>query len=399
MIRSLYLYTKYLAKMALNGNLGYILYDMGRYRNGRKAFTTIPTTGSSDREEALRQVINWLLRAQERMRDDGFGSYHAALGWGASYPETTGYIIPTLLDFSIKFKDERAFTAAVMAGDFLLKIQKPSGGWQGGRIGENKPEIVFNTGQVLRGMLALHVSCKDDKYLDSAVKAADWLCQVQHPEGYWKEHALMNLPRVYDSFVDAPLLRMHRLTGDERYKEAALKNLHWIIDKKMYPNGWFEDCDNTVKRNDTPILHTIAYTLDGLLESDDYIQDGAFRKAANAGADALKHSFLRDGKFYGRYDRNWKGSEYLLCTGAAQMATVWMRLYRLTEDRSYLDTATRALDILIFIQDRGKKERKESAGALPGSYPIWGRYEPFAFPNWASKFFADALMTRAEIND
>jgi len=31
-------------------------------------------------------------------------------------------------------------------------------------------------------------------------------------------------------------------------------------------------------------------------------------------------------------------------------------------------------------------------GAVAGSAPIWGRYSMFEFPNWAAKFFADALM-------
>jgi len=31
-------------------------------------------------------------------------------------------------------------------------------------------------------------------------------------------------------------------------------------------------------------------------------------------------------------------------------------------------------------------------GAVAGSAPIWGRYSMFEFPNWAAKFFVDALI-------
>ena len=31
-------------------------------------------------------------------------------------------------------------------------------------------------------------------------------------------------------------------------------------------------------------------------------------------------------------------------------------------------------------------------GAISGSYPIWGEYQRLAFPNWATKFFVDALL-------
>jgi hypothetical protein len=40
------------------------------------------------------------------------------------------------------------------------------------------------------------------------------------------------------------------------------------------------------------------------------------------------------------------------------------------------------------LDDRDKVVR----GALAGSAPIWGAYSRFEFPNWAAKFFADALM-------
>jgi hypothetical protein len=35
-------------------------------------------------------------------------------------------------------------------------------------------------------------------------------------------------------------------------------------------------------------------------------------------------------------------------------------------------------------------------GAVAGSSPIWGRYSMFEFPNWAAKFFADALIMDLE---
>ena len=31
-------------------------------------------------------------------------------------------------------------------------------------------------------------------------------------------------------------------------------------------------------------------------------------------------------------------------------------------------------------------------GGIAGSSPIWGDYSRFEYPNWAAKFFADALL-------
>ena len=66
-------------------------------------------------------------------------------------------------------------------------------------------------------------------------------------DGSWVKNAFMNVARVYDSYVDAPLLQLYKITDNERYKKTAIKNLDWIVDKKQQPNGWFSDCDNTIK--------------------------------------------------------------------------------------------------------------------------------------------------------
>src|SRR5262245_6481333 len=50
---------------------------------------------------AIDRAVEWLCRAQDSSTSkDGGVARHFSLisGWGPSYPETTGYIAPTLLD-------------------------------------------------------------------------------------------------------------------------------------------------------------------------------------------------------------------------------------------------------------------------------------------------------------
>ncbi|HOY29486.1 MAG TPA: hypothetical protein PLR96_10965, partial [Flavobacteriales bacterium] len=110
--------------------------------------------GEFDQHAALRDAVGYLLRAQQEGTDKGMGSFHLVNGWGASYPETTGYVIPTLITAADLLGWEDARKAAVQAAEWLITIQQTDGGWQGGRIGEGRPSIVFNTAQVVRGMLA-----------------------------------------------------------------------------------------------------------------------------------------------------------------------------------------------------------------------------------------------------
>jgi len=91
----------------------------------------------NQRNEAVDQAVSWLLTSQKKMSDDGFGSYSILNGWTTSYPETTGYIIPTLIEYSNKRNKEVAKESALKAANWLLAIQKKSGGWQGGYLEHN----------------------------------------------------------------------------------------------------------------------------------------------------------------------------------------------------------------------------------------------------------------------
>jgi hypothetical protein len=391
MVKSILRYSSYVLKLPFSRDRAYVFNDTRRSLAGY-SLDRIPRYDKDIREKALDDAVAWLLQAQKNMADDGFGSFHLLNGWSTSYPETTGYIIPTLIRYAHRLDLATIRNSALKAASWLVDIQKPSGGWQAQRMADNKPEVVFNTGQVVRGMLAAYKATENEKYLDSAVRAGNWLVSVQHPGGYWKKSASMEQHRVYDSYVDAPLVELYRLTGEKKFRDSAVRNLEWIAGSKMAPNGWFEDCDNTMKHNRRPIIHTIAYTLDGLIDCGKLLERDELVDAARKGSDKLLEIFLEKGYLHGRYDENWNGTEHFICTGGAQLAVIWLKLYRETLEERYLQGAGRMIDLLIYIQQRRIRLSANVKGAIPGSFPVWGKYEPFAFPNWATKFFADALM-------
>lgn len=341
-----------------------------------------------DTDLALRDAISYLLRAQEQGADAGMGSYHLTHGWGASYPETTGYAIPTLLAVGHRLQWSAPQQAAVKAGEWLRTIQRPDGGWQGGRVGEDRPSIVFNTAQVIRGMLALHTHTGDDRFMVSALRAGRWVASVQDADGAWRSSNFLGVARVYDTYVDAPLLRLAEITGEAALRTAALRNLEWVLAQQA-PNGWFANADNTLRHNDRPITHTIAYTLDGLLECAALLQDDRYRQAAIPAARVLADAFIAQGRVHARYDRQWQGSEHAIMTGTAQLVIVWSLLDADTTMRQARDGA---LAWLMGIQRLSANGPEAIHGAMPGSFPLWGRYEKFAFPNWGTKYFADALL-------
>ncbi|MBP6573300.1 MAG: hypothetical protein KA230_02515 [Flavobacteriales bacterium] len=329
--------------------------------------------------------------AQERGVDSGLGSFHMIDGWRSSYPETTGYIIPTLFALSDHLQRPDLAERALRAADWLLSIQRPDGGWQGGRVGEERPSVVFNTAQVVRGLMAAHERKGWSVYLAAATQACDWIIGAQESDGSWARHNFLGTARVYDTYVAAPLLHMHALTAADRYREAALRNLDWALTRQR-PNGWFADADNTLQHNKRPITHTLAYTIDGLIESYTFTRDERLLVAARSASDTLLTCFLEHGRLGGRYDEHWQGSEASITTGCAQMAIVWARLHALSGEERYAEGRDRMVAWLIGVQRSLYAGPKDCRGALPGSVPLWGRYEKFACPNWATKYFADALL-------
>jgi hypothetical protein len=41
----------------------------------------------------------------------------------------------------------------------------------------------------------------------------------------------------------------------------------------------------------------------------------------------------------------------------------------------------------------------EMRGAVKGAFPIYGKYGSYEYPNWACKFFIDALLFEQEIRE
>ena len=339
---------------------------------------------------ALERALSWLIVAQDRVGTGGVGSYEF-YGWTRGYPEVTGYIIPTIWDCRDALGREQLADRAVWMADWELRIQKENGGWEAGVEGGHRPPVVFNTGQVVRGLLRTHEETHDDRYLDAAVRAGDWIVKHQEEDGSWTRANHGQMKRVYDSYVSAPLARLAQLTGNESYERAAIRNCEFVL-RQQRENGWFDNCDNSPNFNDEPITHTLGYTIDGLLETGELLGYERFVAAGTKAADALMRRVSPSGLLLGRFDDSWRPRARWAClTGCAQIGIIMMKLYTDNGDERYVHTARRLTDFLIYVQQLNAVGRNRS-GALPGSYPIWATYAPFKYPCWATKYLIDLLL-------
>ena len=79
------------------------------------------------------------------------------------------------------------------------------------------------------------------------------------------------------------------------------------------------------------------------------------------------------------------------------MSIIWQKLYRITKDEKLMNAALKSNNFMKTVQNLSSLN-PGIKGGIPGAYPIYGWYAPFAYPNWAAKFFIDALMLEEDKN-
>ena len=343
--------------------------------------------------QVIAPLADWLLDAQRlsSSHDGGYARHYSiASGWGPSYPETTGYIIPTLLDVAAHLHESKYAQSARTALDWCRKIQFPDGGFQGGIINAQPLlPVTFNTGQILLG-LAAGVRHFND-YHDATRRAARWLADSLDADGCWRRYPTPFAARgekTYETHVSWGLFEAARVLDDEALGAAGLKNVAWALTKQQ-TNGWFTDC--CLSNPDAPLTHTIGYALRGIIEAHRYAPSALLLAAAEKTARALLNVMEPSGRIAGCFDAHWRATVPWSCvTGAVQIAACWFLLFEITGTRAYLEAARRANH---FARRTLHLEGPSGMrGGVKGSYPVDGEYGRFELLNWANKFAIDANL-------
>lgn len=339
---------------------------------------------------AICAALKWLCAAQDAVEGGGISrAYSLRAGWELPYPETTGYIIPTLLEMDERFPELNLGERAWRAGRWLAEVQFESGAIcsKQHRPGNIKPSV-FNTGQVLHGWVSLLEVRDDEQIRNAARKAVDWLIQEQEPDGSWVKSAFLGRAHTYYTMVDWALLRYAKLTGDECARITAIQHLDWTL-RNQRENGWYDFCD--FGAGEAVLTHTISYTTQGLVESGRLLGENRYIESAVRGTERLRECFEATGKLPGTLDEHWQATaDWECCTGSAQTSLVWQALADATGDKSWNESASNLNRHLLGFQ-KVHCRTPGIDGAIPGSWPITGNYDPLNFPNHAAKFFIDAL--------
>lgn len=347
--------------------------------------------------EHLQGAAEWLLRAQRATPDDGVAHCYDLQGhvWRASYPETTGYIIPTLYDYARYYEAVEYADAAYRMAAWEAEIQLPDGGVRAGRMdAEIVAPTVFNTGQVLFGWARAYRESGDERMKTALERAADWLVAAQDADGAWRRFPspfTSSKLNSYNTRTAFGLVRAYEACGREAWRAAADRNVQWAIGRAL-PNGWLPDNSLTTTPGDIALTHTIAYSIRGILEVGTALKKPEYLEHALRMARAVAARQRPDGALPGYLAPDWSPAARWTCvTGNSQMAINWLRLARLAGEEALMEHARRANRFNMGIQDLHHRD-PGVRGAMKGSHPIDGHYMTWRFPNWAAKFFMDALM-------
>ncbi|MFA5879874.1 MAG: glycosyltransferase [Candidatus Margulisiibacteriota bacterium] len=179
--------------------------------------------------------------------------------WLKSYPEVTAYLI--------SYFCKRNFLPIVIlsAAEKLIKLQSNTGGFPS--FDNRELLYTFDTGQIMKGFADLYIKTKNIKYLEVAIKAANFLLNMQRRNGSYFPiyNSISDTKIVFSTESDGKnwgsifsyiqlknaegLLEIYNITGDEKYKKSIDKLLSWGIKEENI------DCKYT---------HPFAYYLEGL---------------------------------------------------------------------------------------------------------------------------------------
>lgn len=342
------------------------------------------------------EAAAWLCRAQDHGSDRGV-SYGSDFGQGflTSYPETTGYIICTFLDLAKHYGDDAYVQRAVEAGDWEASVQMECGA--AGNYLNNPIPAVFDTGMVLLGLSALTRLKGSETIRRAAERSCRWLVSIQEPNGHWirgNDHGYAHPTATHYNVKAAwGLAEAGAALGEQKFIDAAVRNATYSVTQQL-PNGWFEGC--CLLDPNRPLLHTIAYSMQGLLGVGRVSGREEFIAASICTADSLIKAMDDTGYIAGCLDRNFRPKATWCClTGTAQTSKVWSDLAVITGDKRYIEAAELANRYLMARHDISNSD-PSIRGGIAGSWPVWGDYGKYRVLNWATKFFVDGLLARMD---
>lgn len=349
--------------------------------------------GRTKLTSALQSNLDWIYQSFKVNGYHGSSGSRTVLGrWAAPYPETTGYLIPTLLLGDKYLPKHGLADIAKKQLSFFKTIRTDEGSYYSDTA--KASPIVFDVAQILLGHIALvpHLE-HPDTLLQEIEITKDWLSDLLDEEGIIISHNYVdNFQPSYYSRIAWPLAFAENIIDSKvslRTKKLVENIVSLRNENSSFKNWGFH-------KGAAAYTHTIAYTLRGLWEYAELVNSQKIKNQVKTTLKTISKLIKENNKVAATYDEQWNGdSSYICSAGNAQLALMLLITYERTSRLEYLDTVTTLLKPLL----KGQRKFSLNKGAVPSSLPIWGNYQKMKFTNWTQKFFADALMKLLELGE
>ena len=269
------------------------------------------------------------------------------------YPEVTGYYIPTLIRWGYR-------ELAIDYAKWLMSIQHDDGSWYDTFA---QMPYVFDTAQILKGLLAAYSIWPDENVKNSIIKGAMWLAgNIQH-DGRFKaaDESIWKMPKAYSELIHLYCLSPIREVGIQFSKPELLKMVDLSID--YYKQNHMEE----ILHFDL-LSHFYAYVMEALVDLGEL-------ELAKIAMNNIANFQTEDGAVPGYNDVHWVCS-----TGLFQLALTWFRVGDIERGNKAFSYACRL---------------QNESGGWYGSYPSVedesNDYFAASEISWAVKYFLDAL--------
>jgi len=224
------------------------------------------------------------------------------------------------------------------------------------------------------------------------------MIRTQANDGLWEKDLFYPYFESHQARTMWALIEAGKTFNKSLYIEAALRCLQKLR-ANVKSNCFIAGCSFKHRSKEaTALTHFIGYAIEGLFRAG--ITTGSHELSETAIDIAYKLqriAEIRKQMFFAYYDSNWKPvSSYQCVTGNIQIAMVWLEIAKYTGDDTLTSTAMKFLDLVRSYMVDITTNIEGVRGGIPGSFPIYGRYEPYAFSNWAAKFFIDASLLELE---
>jgi hypothetical protein len=281
---------------------------------------------------------------------------------------------------------------AIDLADWLVKIQMYSGAIRGGALNEAGSSEALSTALTLLGWIRAVKETGRERYLPAIRRATEFLLELERKSdgpGRRTPDDILHGDTPAASAVGLALIQTGIFLEEYTCCAVGERRLNQTIGRQK-KNGWFQN--NGSDPAHPTLLQTLAAIVENILMCGIILDNPKYIRSAQATADVLLKKYQVDHVLSGRVLPDWSGDvswSGQLANG--KMASIWLRLYRITGGEDYFTSALRMIDALKKGQNRASSN-PGLRGGIKGCFPCDGDFGRYQTLSSSTIQFIDALL-------